>query len=191
MNYLFFFNTSKYNYIKKFKMYESIQKSKVQSICISFKDGLISFLTYENASCCEVVRHKIKMKQIFNLFIIRYQKFLGYLAPSKLNYFWNLCSLAFCGLRITKLIAFCLSWYKPQIDLFFLSLAFKMHEMHTCCMMRCAHTNGVSFLFLLVCVHMGISLYYYMYYPLLINLVFLLFVFRVFFYRFKNLDINV
>ena len=99
------------------------------------------------------------MKRIFNLFPVLYKKFLGYLARSKLSYFWNDGSLTLLGLKIQILIAFCLSWYIPQISLLFLSVALVMRGIPTSWVTCSAYADGSSFFFF-VYVYMGISVYY-------------------------------
>lgn len=86
---------------------------------------------------------------------------ISYPTPSNLNYNWGFGSLA--GLCLAIQIAsgiFLAMHYIPQIDLAFGSVEHIMRDVQYGWLLRYVHSNGASFFFLVVYLHMSKGLYY-------------------------------
>lgn len=98
---------------------------------------------------------KLPFIQIFNKHLIDYP------TPSNLTLFWNYGFLAGMCLSIQLLTGITLAMhYSPHIDIAFLSVEHIMRDVNNGWILRYIHTNGASFFFITVFVHIGRNLYY-------------------------------
>jgi quinol-cytochrome oxidoreductase complex cytochrome b subunit len=105
----------------------------------------------------------IKKNIIINLI---YNSVGAYKVSSNLTYFWNFGSLALLGLIIQIISGITLSMhYVPHIDLAFLSVEHIMRDVNYGWLFRYIHSNGASFFFIVVYIHVFRGLFFgsYMY----------------------------
>lgn len=93
--------------------------------------------------------------------------FVKYLSPINLNYLWNLGSLAGFFLAFQIVTGFFLTmFYTPHILYAFQSIEHIMRDVQYGWLIRYLHSNGASFFFLIIYMHIGRGLYYSSYnYP--------------------------
>jgi quinol-cytochrome oxidoreductase complex cytochrome b subunit len=93
--------------------------------------------------------------------------FVKYLSPVNLNYLWNLGSLAGFFLAFQIISGFFLTmFYTPHILYAFQSVEHIMRDIEYGWLIRYLHSNGASFFFLIIYIHIGRGLYYNSYnYP--------------------------
>lgn len=86
---------------------------------------------------------------------------ITYQVPSNLNYFWNFGVLAGMALVIQLITGIALAMhYTPHIDLAFLSVDHIMRDLKYGWLLRYMHSNGASFFFIVVYLHIFRGLYY-------------------------------
>lgn len=101
------------------------------------------------------------MSRVFTLFKDFYFYSFNYMTPTNLSYFWNFGSLALFFSVVQILTGFCLSWYYiAHVDFAFFSVEFIMREVNNGWFIRYLHSNGASFFFLVVYLHIARSLFY-------------------------------
>lgn len=84
-----------------------------------------------------------------------------YPTPVNLSYFWNFGSLAAIFLIIQIVSGLVLAmWYVPHVDHAFASIDFIMRETSYGWLARYTHSNGASFFFLFVYLHMARAIYF-------------------------------
>jgi ubiquinol-cytochrome c reductase cytochrome b subunit len=110
-----------------------------------------------------ILRGKLlKFYSLFlNLIIVLKVNLFGYRAPGNLNYFWNTGSLILFFLFIqifTGVILAC--WYMPTINEAFDSIEYIMREVRYGWLVRYTHSNGASFFFLMLFIHILKNIYY-------------------------------
>lgn len=99
--------------------------------------------------------------RFFKFFKNLYALSFNYLTPINLTYLWNFGSLALFFLGIQIITGICLTWYYiAHIDLAFNSVEFIMREVNYGWLIRYLHSNGASFFFFVVYLHMARSLLY-------------------------------
>ena len=85
----------------------------------------------------------------------------NYATPINLSYLWNFGSLALFFLIIQIITGLCLSWYYiAQVDLAFNSVEYIMREVNYGWLIRYLHSNGASFFFLVIYLHIARSVLY-------------------------------
>ena len=84
-----------------------------------------------------------------------------YPAPRNFNYFWNFGALA-TFLLVTMIVTGLLlaMQYTPQVDLAFGSVQRIMRDVNSGWLIRLLHTNGASFFFIIVYIHIFRGMYY-------------------------------
>ena len=88
-------------------------------------------------------------------------KIFKYPTPVNLSYFWNFGSLAAIFLLIQIISGLFLAmWYVPHVDHAFASIDFIMREVSFGWLARYSHSNGASFFFLFVYLHIGRAMYF-------------------------------
>jgi ubiquinol-cytochrome c reductase cytochrome b/c1 subunit len=112
----------------------------------------------------------MRIKNFLFISIIRdllHAYFVKYLSPINLNYLWNLGSLAGFFLVFQIITGFFLTmFYTPHIFYAFQSVEHIMRDIAYGWFIRYLHSNGASFFFLIVYIHIGRGLYYSSYqYP--------------------------
>jgi ubiquinol-cytochrome c reductase cytochrome b subunit len=101
------------------------------------------------------------MVRFFSYFKNIYSLTFNYSTPSNLNYFWNFGSLALFFLVIQIITGLSLTWYYiAHIDFAFSSVEFIMREVNSGWLLRYLHSNGASFFFFVVYLHIARSLFY-------------------------------
>ncbi len=95
-----------------------------------------------------------------------YGSFVNYASPSTITYYWNfgVFSLFFLVVQIVTGIVLSM-YYTPHIDLAFDSVEHIMRDVNYGWLLRYVHSNGASFFFIVVYIHIFRSFYYgsYMY----------------------------
>ena len=85
----------------------------------------------------------------------------GYPTPKNLNYMWNFGSLAGVALVIMVITGIMLAMqYTPHVDYAFDSVERIMRDVNSGWLLRYVHTNGGSFFFVVVYIHVLRGLYY-------------------------------
>lgn len=112
----------------------------------------------------------MRIRNIFVLNIIKeisHAYLIKYLSPVNLNYLWNFGSLSGVFLGIQLISGFFLTmYYTPHIDYAFFSVEHIMRNVEYGWLIRYIHSNGASFFFLAVYIHIARGLYYNSYvYP--------------------------
>jgi ubiquinol-cytochrome c reductase cytochrome b subunit len=100
-------------------------------------------------------------RKILNLIVVLKVKLFGYRAPGNLNYYWNSGSLLLFFLFVqifTGIILAC--WYMPTVNEAFDSIEYIMREVRYGWLVRYSHSNGASFFFGLLFVHILKNIYY-------------------------------
>ena len=93
-----------------------------------------------------------------------YNHFFRYPTPININYFWNLGFISFSFLVIQILSGFFLSLhYSSDVFLAFASIEHIMRDVNYGWLIRFCHSNGASFFFLAVYIHISKNIYYRLY----------------------------
>ena len=88
-------------------------------------------------------------------------QFLGYPTPTNISYLWNFGSLSAVFLFIQISTGLMLSlWYVPHVEFAFESVDFIMRNVYYGWLVRYLHSNGASFFFLTVYIHIAKSLFF-------------------------------
>jgi quinol-cytochrome oxidoreductase complex cytochrome b subunit len=98
---------------------------------------------------------------IFNDFIPMYQTLIKYPTPPHLNYFWNFGFIAGMFLIIQVISGIFLSmYYVPHVDYAFESVQHINRDINYGWFIRYTHTNGASFFFIVIYLHILRGIYY-------------------------------
>jgi len=89
------------------------------------------------------------------------EKIMNYPTPTNLNYLWNFGSILLLCLVIQIVTGFVMAfWYVPSVDKAFYSVEHIMREVNYGWLFRYVHSNGASFFFAAVYIHMLRGIYY-------------------------------